>query len=102
MTAYFGMRECGPLMPRDSVAVAGATGSVGSIAAQLGGLPVVTWSGLAAAPIDANGRWIPSESTSASIIEPKILRSGSRLHSQAASTFTPMESAALLRRPSQE
>src|ERR1700716_4310092 len=35
MTAYFGMRECGPLMPRDSVAVAGATGSVGSIAAQL-------------------------------------------------------------------
>jgi NADPH-dependent curcumin reductase CurA len=35
MTAYFGMRECGPLMPRDAVAVAGATGSVGSIAAQL-------------------------------------------------------------------
>src|SRR5882757_7250023 len=35
MTAYFGMRECGPLMPRDSVAVAGATGSVGSIVAQL-------------------------------------------------------------------
>ena len=35
MTAYFGMRECGPLTPRDYVAVAGATGSVGSIAAQL-------------------------------------------------------------------
>jgi len=35
MTAYFGMRECGPLMPRDCVAVAGTTGSVGSIAAQL-------------------------------------------------------------------
>jgi NADPH-dependent curcumin reductase CurA len=35
MTAYFGLRECGPLMPRDCVAVAGATGSVGSIAAQL-------------------------------------------------------------------
>src|ERR1700674_873410 len=35
MTAYFGMRECGPLMPRDRVAVAGTTGSVGSIAAQL-------------------------------------------------------------------
>jgi NADPH-dependent curcumin reductase CurA len=35
MTAYFGMRECGPLMPKDCVAVAGATGSVGSIAAQL-------------------------------------------------------------------
>src|SRR6266436_10148431 len=34
MTAYFGMRECGPLMPRDGVAVAGTTGSVGSIAAQ--------------------------------------------------------------------
>jgi len=35
MTAYFGMRECGPLMPRDCVVVAGTTGSVGSIAAQL-------------------------------------------------------------------
>jgi len=35
MTAYFGLRECGPLMPGDRVAVAGATGSVGSIAAQL-------------------------------------------------------------------
>jgi NADPH-dependent curcumin reductase CurA len=35
MTAYFGMRQCGPLMPRDAVLVAGATGSVGSIAAQL-------------------------------------------------------------------
>jgi NADPH-dependent curcumin reductase CurA len=35
MTAYFGMRECGPLMPKDGVAVAGTTGSVGSIAAQL-------------------------------------------------------------------
>ncbi len=35
MTAYFGMRECGPLLPTDAVAVAGATGSVGSIAAQL-------------------------------------------------------------------
>jgi NADPH-dependent curcumin reductase CurA len=35
MTAYFGMRECGPLMPRDHVAVAGSSGSVGSIAAQL-------------------------------------------------------------------
>jgi NADPH-dependent curcumin reductase CurA len=35
MTAYFGMRECGPLMAGDAVAVAGASGSVGSIAAQL-------------------------------------------------------------------
>jgi NADPH-dependent curcumin reductase CurA len=35
MTAYFGMRECGPVMPRDRVAVAGTSGSVGSIAAQL-------------------------------------------------------------------
>jgi NADPH-dependent curcumin reductase CurA len=35
MTAYFGMRECGPLMPGDCVAVAGATGSVGSIVTQL-------------------------------------------------------------------
>jgi len=35
MTAYFGARECGPLMPSDKVAVAGTSGSVGSIAAQL-------------------------------------------------------------------
>ncbi|OWV81948.1 hypothetical protein ATY77_01500 [Rhizobium sp. R634] len=35
LTAYFGLRECGPLMPRDQVAVAGTSGSVGSIAAQL-------------------------------------------------------------------
>jgi NADPH-dependent curcumin reductase CurA len=35
MTAYFGMRGCGPLMPTDRVAVAAATGSVGSIVAQL-------------------------------------------------------------------
>ena len=35
MTAYFGVRECGPLMPRDQVAVAAVSGSVGSILAQL-------------------------------------------------------------------
>lgn len=35
MTAYFGMRECGPIMPQDKVFVAGASGSVGSLAAQL-------------------------------------------------------------------
>ena len=35
ITAYFGMRQCGPLMPGDKVAVAGTTGSVGSIFAQL-------------------------------------------------------------------
>lgn len=35
MTAWFGMQQCGPLMPGDTVAVAAATGSVGSIVAQL-------------------------------------------------------------------
>jgi NADPH-dependent curcumin reductase CurA len=35
MTAYFGLRECGPIMPRDAVLAAGASGSVGSMAAQL-------------------------------------------------------------------
>ena len=35
MTAWFGMRQYGPLMPRDTVAVAAATGAVGSIVAQL-------------------------------------------------------------------
>ena len=34
-TAYFGMRESGPIMPTDQVAVAGTTGSVGAVAAQL-------------------------------------------------------------------
>src|SRR5690606_33774791 len=35
LTAYFGMRQCGPLMPSDKVAVAATTGSVGSLFAQL-------------------------------------------------------------------
>jgi NADPH-dependent curcumin reductase CurA len=35
MTAYFGMRECGPVTSHDAIAVAAATGSVGSIVAQL-------------------------------------------------------------------
>jgi NADPH-dependent curcumin reductase CurA len=35
ITAYFGMRECGPLTPGDKVAVAATTGSVGAIFAQL-------------------------------------------------------------------
>jgi NADPH-dependent curcumin reductase len=35
MTAWFGLRQCGPLMPNDAVAVAAVTGSVGSIVAQL-------------------------------------------------------------------
>ena len=35
LTAYFGLRECGPIMPRDRVLVAAATGAVGSLAAQL-------------------------------------------------------------------
>ena len=34
-TAYFGLRECGPIMPSDKVAVAGTTGSVGAMAAQV-------------------------------------------------------------------
>jgi len=35
MTAYFGLRQCGPIMPSDTVLVASVTGSVGSILAQL-------------------------------------------------------------------
>lgn len=35
MTAYFGLRECGPLMPGDAVAVANAGGAVGVIVSQL-------------------------------------------------------------------
>jgi len=35
LTAYFGLRECGPLMPRDAVAAAASTGATGSIANQL-------------------------------------------------------------------
>jgi len=35
LTAYYGVREVGPIMPRDKIAVAGTTGSVGSMAAQI-------------------------------------------------------------------
>ncbi len=35
LTAYYGVRECGPIMPRDRIAVAGTTGSVGAMAAQI-------------------------------------------------------------------
>jgi NADPH-dependent curcumin reductase CurA len=35
MTAYFGLRQCGPIGPGSQVAVAAASGSVGAIAAQL-------------------------------------------------------------------
>ena len=34
-TAYFGQQDCGPIMPRDAVAISGTTGSVGALAAQL-------------------------------------------------------------------
>lgn len=35
LTAFFGVQDCGPVMPRDRVLVAGASGSVGSMFAQL-------------------------------------------------------------------
>jgi NADPH-dependent curcumin reductase CurA len=35
LTAYYGVRECGPIMPRDRIAVSGTTGSVGAMAAQI-------------------------------------------------------------------
>ena len=35
LTAYYGVREVGPIMPRDRVAVSGTTGSVGAMAAQI-------------------------------------------------------------------
>jgi len=35
MTAWFGMRACGPILSSETVLVAGVTGSVGSLAAQL-------------------------------------------------------------------
>jgi len=69
-TAYFGMRECGPLMPSDRVAVAGATGSVGSIVAQLAkaaGSYVVGFAGVRTA---AAGSWRTSGSTGVSTIVP--------------------------------
>ena len=34
-TAYFGHQDCGPVTPRDAVAISGTTGSVGALAAQL-------------------------------------------------------------------
>jgi len=35
MTAWFGLRECGPVQPGETVVVAGASGSVGALAAQI-------------------------------------------------------------------
>ncbi len=67
MTAYFGMRECGPVM----------------------------WSGSAAARIDANGCWIRSASAPALTIGRKTSSSSSRLRSPRVSMFTPMVSVAL-------
>ena len=56
MTAYFGMRECGPVMPRDRVAVAGTSGSVGSIAAQLAKIAGARVIGFAGGP--ERCRWV--------------------------------------------
>jgi NADPH-dependent curcumin reductase CurA len=56
MTAFFGMRECGPIMPRDRVLVAGASGSVGSIAAQLAKARGAYVVGLAGGPQRCN--WV--------------------------------------------
>jgi NADPH-dependent curcumin reductase len=35
LTAYYGLREVGPIMPSDRIAVAGTTGGVGAMAAQI-------------------------------------------------------------------
>jgi NADPH-dependent curcumin reductase CurA len=56
MTAYFGLRECGPLMPRDKIAVAGTTGSVGTIAAQLAKIAGCYVIGFAGSP--ARRQWV--------------------------------------------
>ncbi len=50
MTAWFGMRECGPILPSDTVLVAGVTGSVGSLAAQIACAAGARVVGLAGSP----------------------------------------------------
>jgi NADPH-dependent curcumin reductase CurA len=56
MTAWFGLREYGPIMPRDTVAVAATTGSVGSIVAQLAKVAGARVIGFAGGP--ERCRWV--------------------------------------------
>jgi len=102
MTAYFGMRECGPLMPRDCVAVAAATGSVGSIVAQLAkiaGCYVVGFGGGA-----DRCDWVLETLGIDKCIDytAGISGSSSRAHSHGASMSFLTASAALLRRWSRQ
>jgi NADPH-dependent curcumin reductase len=50
MTAWFGMRQCGPILPTETVLVAGVIGSVGSLAAQLATAAGARVIGLAGSP----------------------------------------------------
>jgi NADPH-dependent curcumin reductase CurA len=50
LTGYFGMREVGPVMPRDVVACAAITGATGSIAGQLAKIAGATVVGFAGGP----------------------------------------------------
>lgn len=50
MTAWFGMRQCGPILPSETVLVAGVTGSVGSLAAQIARAAGARVIGLAGSP----------------------------------------------------
>jgi NADPH-dependent curcumin reductase CurA len=50
MTAWFGMQQCGPILPSETVLVAGVTGSVGSLAAQIARAAGARVVGLAGSP----------------------------------------------------
>ena len=50
MTAWFGMQACGPLLPSEAVVVAGVTGSVGSLVAQIARAQGARVVGLAGSP----------------------------------------------------
>ncbi|MDP9651046.1 zinc-binding dehydrogenase [Paraburkholderia caledonica] len=56
MTAWFGLREYGPIMPTDTVAVAATTGAVGAIVAQLAKAAGARVIGFAGGP--ARCRWV--------------------------------------------
>lgn len=49
-TAWFGMQQCGPILPSETVLVAGVTGSVGSLVAQIARAAGARVVGLAGSP----------------------------------------------------
>ncbi len=93
ITAWFGLRENGPIMPRDTVAVAATTGSVGSIGRKWHAPQAAEWSDSLEARTGADGSWKTLVSTPASTIARPGLTLSYPMHSRKGSTFSQTASA---------